>query len=107
MAQRTVVVLTDDLTGDELADGQGETVAFALDGKSYEIDLSEKNADGLRKALKNYISAGRPTGGRSRGTKRTNISNAREIRDWARSNGHEVPDRGRIPASVMDAWNAR
>src|SRR6266508_6548833 len=60
MAQRTVVRLTDDLSGAEIAAGKGETVTFSLDGQSYEIDLTAKNASVLRKALRPYIEAGRP-----------------------------------------------
>jgi hypothetical protein len=60
MAQRTVVRLTDDLSGVEIPSGKGETVTFSLDGRSYEIDLTAKNASGLRKALRPYIEAGRP-----------------------------------------------
>ena len=55
MAQRVVVTLSDDIDGGEAA----ETVAFGLDGKSYEIDLNPANAKKLRKALAPYVEAGR------------------------------------------------
>jgi hypothetical protein len=68
MAQRVVVELTDDISGAEIPAGRGETVTFSLDGRSYEIDLTAKNANALRKVLSPYIDAGRlrsPAGARS------------------------------------------
>jgi len=117
MAQKTVVSLIDDLDQGE-AD---ETVEFGLDGVSYEIDLSEKNAVVLRDALSNYVEHARRQGGRRRGTattraasrpSRTNSgvsSTDREqnqaIREWARRQGMTVSDRGRIPAEVSEAYH--
>jgi hypothetical protein len=104
MAQKVHITLEDDLDGGDAT----ETVSFGLDGRSYEIDLNDKNAAKLRDALARYVAAGRRSGGRSAGAKRrTQIgTSAREIRDWARSNGHKVPDRGRIPADVREAFEA-
>jgi Lsr2 len=62
MAQRLEVRITDDISGVLIQPGRGETVAFSLDGKSYEIDLTAKNANLLRKALRPYVEAGRPVG---------------------------------------------
>jgi nucleoid-associated protein Lsr2 len=62
MAQRVEVQLTDDLSGVAIRAGKGETVTFSLDGTSYKIDLTAKNASMLRKALRPYIEAGRPIG---------------------------------------------
>jgi hypothetical protein len=105
MAQKVHIVLEDDLDGSPAS----ETVSFGLDGKTYEIDLNEKNAAKLRDALAAYVGAARSTGGR-RGARKTNATNlgpsAREVRDWARSNGYDVPDRGRIPADVRAAFDA-
>ena len=105
MAQKVHITLEDDLDGGDAA----ETVAFGLDGRSYEIDLNDKNAAALRDALARYVAAARRGGG-SRGTaakRRTQMgTSAREIRDWARSNGHKVPDRGRIPADIREAFEA-
>ncbi len=105
MAQKVHIVLEDDLDGSPAS----ETVSFGLDGRSYEIDLNDKNAAKLRDALSQYVGAGRSVGGARRGRKAsaTNLGpSAREIRDWARSNGHSVPDRGRIPADVRSAFEA-
>ncbi|QUI30696.1 Lsr2 family protein [Streptomyces alfalfae] len=107
MAQRTVVLITDDISGGD-AD---ETLTFGLDGKSYEIDLNKKNAKKLREALARYVEAGRRTGGRSasgRGRSRTTSAGSGQdtaaIRAWAKENGFEVNDRGRVPASVREAY---
>ena len=106
MAQKVHITLEDDLDGGEAT----ETVTFGLDGRSYEIDLNDKNAQALRDSLARYVAAGRRAGGSSRATaskRRTQVgTSAREIRDWARSNGHKVPDRGRIPADVREAFEA-
>jgi hypothetical protein len=106
MAQKVHIVLEDDLDGSPAT----ETVSFGLDGKTYEIDLNDKNAGKLRDALAQYVGAGRSVGGARRGRKPSTSTNlgpsAREIRDWARSNGHDVPDRGRIPADVRAAFEA-
>jgi hypothetical protein len=105
MAQKVHITLEDDLDGGEAT----ETVTFGLDGRSYEIDLNDKNAAKLRDALARYVAAARRAGGRSSAsTKRhTQVGpSAREIRDWARSNGQKVPDRGRIPADVREAFEA-
>src|SRR3954452_98336 len=64
MAQRTVIRLVDDLDDTEIVDGAGETVSFALDGRRYEIDLTNEHADELRAALDRYVAAARKVGGR-------------------------------------------
>ncbi|MEV3872201.1 Lsr2 family protein [Streptomyces sp. NPDC049906] len=107
MAQKVQVLLVDDLDGVE-AD---ETVTFALDGKTYEIDLTTGNADKLRGLLEPYVKGGRRTGGRStggRGKARATASGSSQdtaqIRAWAKENGHKVNDRGRVPADVRQAY---
>ncbi|MCW2794590.1 Lsr2 family protein [Nocardioides sp.] len=106
MAQKIHIVLEDDLDGSEAV----ETVTFGLDGTSYEIDLNKKNAAGLRDALSAYVGHGRKVGnGPRRGRKASapvSGTSAREIRDWARSNGLTVPDRGRVSAEVREAFDA-
>ncbi len=105
MAQKVQVLLVDDLDGGE-AD---ETVTFALDGKTYEIDLTTANADKLRGLLEPYVKNGRRTGGRSaRGKAARPSSGATQdtakIRAWAKANGYEVNDRGRVPANIREAY---
>jgi hypothetical protein len=103
MAQKVHITLEDDLDGGDAS----ETVAFGLDGRSYEIDLNDKNAKGLRDALTKYVAAARRAGRAGSAKRRTQVgTSAREIRDWARSNGHKVPDRGRIPSAVREAFEA-
>ncbi|MFF4170038.1 Lsr2 family protein [Streptomyces sp. NPDC001744] len=106
MAQKVQVLLVDDLDGVE-AD---ETVTFALDGKSYEIDLTTANAEKLRGLLEPYTKSGRRTGGRAaapRGKGRVAAggnADTAKIRAWAKENGYEVNDRGRVPAKVKAAY---
>ena len=89
-----------------VARGDGRTVTFSLDGRSYEIDLTAKNA-GLRNALRPYIEAGRPIKiSRRRPTRTRAAADTRTVKEWARANGHQVRDRGRIPKAVIDAFDA-
>ena len=109
MAQRTVITLIDDLDGTEIAEGKGETVAFALDGKDYAIDLTKKNAAGLRKVLAPYVDVASRVTGRSRsvGNFRRDTGPApADVRAWAKGNGHDLPERGRIPAAVREAYDS-
>lgn len=108
MAQKVNIVLVDDIDGSEAT----ETVSFGLDGTSYEIDLNDANAAALRDALATYVGHARKVGSARRG-RRTSAAapaaggpSAREIRDWARSNGYDVPDRGRVSAEVREAFAA-
>jgi hypothetical protein len=108
MAQRVEVLLTDDITGGDIPAGKGETVTFALDGHTYEIDLTNKNAGALRKALSPYISAGRRVK-TSRGAKVKHVQvgpDAKTIKEWARANGYEVAGRGRVPNDIREAFEA-
>jgi hypothetical protein len=108
MAQRTVVELIDDIDG-KTAD---ETVSFSIDGATYEIDLSKANADKLRTNFSQYVEKARK-GGTVKGARKTGAPrtvNSRErssdIRGWARQHGIAVNDRGRIPAQVIEAYEA-
>lgn len=114
MAQKVQVVLVDDLDGGTAE----ETVSFALDGVSYEIDLSAENATALRDSFAQWVGHGRRVGGRSRtgggagrrssgGSGRASGGQSQEIREWARANGYTVNERGRIPAEVKAAFDAR
>jgi hypothetical protein len=107
MAQKITVVLEDDLEGGP-AD---ETVRFRLDGSAYEIDLSTKNANAFRRQLAPYIENARKAGrgrGQRRRPGRTAPSRERsaDIRAWAKDQGITVSDRGRIPASVDEQYEA-
>ena len=107
MAQKVQVILVDDINGGS-AD---ETVHFGLDGVSYEIDLSAENAEKLRAALTEFVDVARKSGGRAvRGTRKARIAasgpSANEIREWARANGFEVNQRGRVPQEVREAFEA-
>ena len=109
MAQRVQIVLEDDLDGGVAA----ETVTFGLDGVNYEIDLSDKNAGKLRDEFATWIGHARRSGGRrttgrrsaggsSSGSSRRDLS---AVRAWARANGHQVSDRGRVSAAVQEAYD--
>jgi hypothetical protein len=105
MAQKITVALEDDLDGG-LAD---ETVRFGLGGTEYEIDLSTKNANAFRRQLAPYIEHARKTGrGQRRRSGRTTSSreHSGHIRTWAKEQGIAVSDRGRIPASVAEQYDA-
>ncbi|MET8856699.1 Lsr2 family protein [Streptomyces sp. NPDC026665] len=101
MAQRVVVTLFDDIDGSEAA----ETIAFGLDGKSYEIDLNPTNAEELRKALEPYVEAGRKRSKSGKAYTHTALTpDPAAVRAWARSNKMDVPPRGRIPKKVYEAF---
>lgn len=108
MAKKVQVTLVDDIDGSNAV----ETVGFGLDGATYEIDLSKANAAKLRDALATYVAharksgRGRPAGRAGRAVARSDREQVQAIREWARRNGHQVSERGRIPASVLEAYNA-
>jgi hypothetical protein len=108
MAKQTTVTVTDDLDGSANA----KEVTFSLNGESWTIDLSAKNRNALEKALKPYIAKARKQGRRrvsttSRKTAgRVPRADLSQVREWAKSNGHAVSDRGRISAAVQQAYDA-
>jgi hypothetical protein len=106
MSKSVSVIITDDLDGSENA----ETVSFAFDGVTYEIDLGKKNRSRLKKALAPFIEAGRraPRSGRRRGASRPGGSPADRsaLRAWARAAGLKVSERGRISADIMRQYDA-
>jgi hypothetical protein len=111
VAQKVDVRLVDDVDGSEAS----ETIEFALEGRRYELDLSDENAAKLRGIFAPYVDAARRTGGGRGGRRRGRDASAppratvdREkttaIRVWARENGHEVSDRGRISKNILEAY---
>jgi hypothetical protein len=108
MAKQTITRLIDDLDQGD-AD---ETVKFGLDGVQYEIDLSAKNAAKLREALAPYVAVGTKAGkavtggGRRRGSPTLDREQNRAIREWAKSKGKTISDRGRIPEDIVADYHA-
>ncbi|MEP6463097.1 MAG: Lsr2 family protein [Frankiaceae bacterium] len=117
MAQRVLLVC--DLHDDDSPGA--ETVSFAIDGSSYEVDVCTQHAAALRDAVAPFVGAGRRagTGGgsasgggssrRGRGTRPSSTPDrqrTQEIREWARAHGHQVSDRGRIPVRLVEQFEA-
>jgi hypothetical protein len=108
VAQKIQTLFIDDLDG-SAAEG---TVRFGLDGTEYEIDLNEEHAKALREALAQYVSAGRRANGAARRPARTGRRapaggpNTTEVREWAKAQGIEVKDRGRVPAELVVKFKA-
>ncbi|OFP23902.1 hypothetical protein HMPREF2995_05705 [Propionibacterium sp. HMSC062D02] len=101
MAQRVRVDLVDDVDGSPAE----ESVNFALDGVNYVIDLSAENASKLRDALSLWVDHARRTGGRrTRGRCPTGGPTANEVRQWAKSQGYEVSERGRVSNEIREAY---
>lgn len=120
MARKVQIMLVDDLDGTDIPEAEAETVTFAIDGVSYEIDLHKKNADKMRSAFEKFVGSARKvgrvtagSGGRqaraaSNGSARTGLDRAQStaIREWAKAQGKEVSDRGRIPAAIVDEYQS-
>ena len=105
MSSKTIVVMEDDTDGSAAS----ETVEFAIDGVTYTIDLSDKNAQKLRDGLEKYIAAARQSGGSKRTTRRrvaaTNVD-LKAVRAWAASRGLKVSGRGRVSADIVNQFRA-
>lgn len=111
VAQKITTLFIDDIDGGA-AEG---TVRFALDGTEYEIDLNSKHSEELRSALGKYVSHARKVGGATRRAGRSagragrgaaSSLNTTEIRNWARENGYDIKDRGRVPADLVAKYQA-
>ena len=107
MAQKVQTLFIDDIDGGE-AEG---TVRFALDGNEFEIDLNSKHSDELRSALVTYISHARKVGRASprsgaRAIRKPTSVDTRAVRTWARQQGIDIKERGRVPASVVEQYRA-
>lgn len=121
MAQRVILLKTCDLDHDEENVEAADSVRFGVDGSEYEFDLCEMHAESVHNDLQALVSHARHIGGgrarvrrpqaakpehsdaKARSSSRTELG---AVREWARANGHQVSDRGRIPARVMDAYSA-
>jgi hypothetical protein len=107
MAQKVQTLFIDDIDG---GDAEG-TVRFALDGTEYEIDLSAKHYEELRSALGKYVTHARKASGTARRASRAGRGarpglNTTEIRNWARNNGYDIKDRGRVPGDLVAKYQA-
>ena len=105
MSKVTTVTLTDDIDGSPAT----QVVAFAFEGKRYEIDLSDANATKFREALAPWVAAARPAGkpGNSdhHKPKRRHQDEVKELRQWVIENGGDISTHGRIPKIYEDAWD--
>jgi len=102
MAQKVQTLFIDDIDGGE-AEG---TIRFGLDGSEYEIDLSAKHSGELRSALERYVAHARKLGGSARrpatrGARNSSATDTVAVRSWARENGYDIKERGRVPANLV------
>ncbi|BAJ75787.1 hypothetical protein MTES_2823 [Microbacterium testaceum StLB037] len=110
MAKKHITQVIDDLDGSVLENGT--TINFSLEGRAYEIDLSEKNARKLREAFEPFTVAARPIGSSAPGVRRSSGRRAvssrdlADVRAWAEKNGHSINARGRISSAVLAAYDA-
>ncbi|GAU68082.1 putative LSR2-like protein [Streptomyces sp. NBRC 110611] len=106
MAQKIVTIYTDDLTGEESSEAATHT--FTLDGVSYEIDLGPDSYEQMLQAFGPFMKAARKTGrARKAAGRKVSVANGEDtarIRAWAKENGYEVSDRGRVPAEIREAF---
>jgi hypothetical protein len=106
MAQQIQTLFIDDIDGGEAAG----TVRFALDGVEYEIDLSTEHTDELHTALGKYVDHARKVGGTSkralRGRRTASAIDTHKVREWAKGQGIEIKDRGRVPANIVEQYRA-
>jgi nucleoid-associated protein Lsr2 len=107
MAQQIQTLFLDDIDGGA-AEG---TVRFALEGTDYEIDLSGKHSDELHDALRKYVEHARKVGGTARrssasGGRRASTVDTAAVRAWARENGYDIKDRGRVSAELVAKYQA-
>lgn len=113
MARKIITQVIDDMTGETVPDGMAETIRFSINDVGYSIDLGPESARAFRETLAPYTERAE----RQTGTKRSSIAprrsspridpaQLRAIREWARNNGYKVSDRGRIAATVIEAYEA-
>ena len=115
MAKKTIEIITSDLSGEELERGQGRTVVFSVEDSAYSIDLTDDEAQEFHETLRKYTSvaarrSSRPAQSRktsssgSSGSGRTSEELA-HVRAWAKENGDEVSERGRIKSEILEAFD--
>jgi nucleoid-associated protein Lsr2 len=103
MSSKVIVLLEDDVDGTK-AD---ETIEFGIDGTTYNIDLSDSNAEKLRGALDGYISKARKVSGKRSGRRKVSTgADLKAVRAWAKSNGVEISERGRVSQNVLEQYQA-
>ncbi|QGU05754.1 histone-like nucleoid-structuring protein Lsr2 [Corynebacterium comes] len=109
MARRDITQYFDDLDNSALEDSEVNSIRFSVDGSHYILDLSDENAAAFRSALEPWIAAAQPaptsTPQRSTTRQTSSMKRSRAVREWARKEGLEVSDRGKIPARIMDAYD--
>jgi hypothetical protein len=109
VASRVVTQLISDVSGEEIADGQGETVEFAYRGTSYSIDLTAREAADFDASMAVYLEHASKRGSsstRSAGRSAAKGSDAKAIRAWAKDQGIDIPNRGRIPSDVRARYES-
>lgn len=110
MVAKTVTILTSDLSEKELKPGEGRTIVFGVEAGQYEIDLSEKEIEGLYKALDPYLSAGRKLARNGKAYTRTTVPTktpAKAVKAWLDEIGVAYPERGRLPKVLTEAYEAK
>lgn len=108
MARETVQIYFDDLTGEPVEADDVQTIKFAWEGKPLRLDLTEENADKLEEVMKPYLDAATlVTSSEIKKTPKPRRTDLDKVRSWARENGMEVSDRGRVPIKILDAYDNR
>ncbi|MFE9570382.1 Lsr2 family protein [Streptomyces sp. NPDC006692] len=106
MAQKIVTIYTDDLTGEESA--EAATHQVVIDGVAYEVDLGPDSYDKLMEAVGPFLKVGRRIrGSRAKAASPRQAAGASDtaaIRAWAKENGHNINERGRVPADIREAY---
>lgn len=109
MAQKIVTLRISDISGEDLGDG-GQTIDFAVGSTSYRIDLSDKEVENFFNVLKPYVDNAQKVGGRgvrrSGASTKTDAAQLKQIRSWAKENGYNPSDRGRVSQEIKDAYEA-
>lgn len=108
MGQKVRIERFSDLSGESLPDGEGETIVYSVYGKAYEIDLTAQEAADFHRTLDPFIAVSRRVKGGEGKKNRSTADRQKlsDIRDWARNQGYEVSERGRISQEILEAFEA-